>query len=475
MNENSTMEDEEYRVNEDILYKQLKCMRRFARILHYYREIRKRIDNIGCSKKEKWFLVETLNSHLRMSVIDWCKIFGTDDNEIHWKKAVITNSKKFQNEFRQKIYKATGLNSKEWGDYHREMIGFRNKYVAHYVKDYDEPVPKMDNALTVAFAYDEWLWKEKNIVSFKGDLKPLSESITEYRNEAIEVLNKIQCTKIIDSQKTLVAYLDILGYKDIISKESPKDFYDSIKNVFEGVRILRDSVQPNKVESNVEREQQCTADLLKTMGFKILSDAIIMYWDYNDIELVNNKFYEKIDYDYSGTVILFNMISAFVLLFTARTGYLLRGGVCLGKFYTNTFDSCLLNGEFIFSEALVRGYELEQLANHPRILVDETLYNLWKSKVESVSKHKSATISQVKQDKDGEFYIDNYEIIRTCTVNVKKEWLANIIKQINHMLVAKKDDRRVWEKWHWFKEYHNEKIRSFAQSENQDLDELLIN
>jgi hypothetical protein len=189
------MEDEEYSVNEDILGKQLYCMHRFARMRTYSKEIRKRIDNIGCSKKEKWFLVETLNSHLRMSVIDWCKIFGTDGNEIHWKKAVITNSKKFQNEFRQKIYKATGLNSKEWGDYHREMIGFRNKYVAHYVKDYDEPVPKMDNALTVAFAYDEWLWKENNIVSiFQGDLKPLSESIAEYQNEAIEVLNKIQCT-----------------------------------------------------------------------------------------------------------------------------------------------------------------------------------------------------------------------------------------------------------------------------------------
>ena len=278
----------------------------------------------------------------------------------------------------------------------------------------------------------------------------------------------------IDSQKTLVAYLDILGYKDIIENKSPEDFYNSIKSTINDYQQLRDGVQPNKVESNVEREQQCTADLLKTMGFKILSDAIIMYWDYNDIEHVNNEFYEEIDYDYSGIVTFFNMISAFVLLFTARTGYLLRGGVCLGKFYTNTFDS-LLDGELIFSEALVKGYELEKSGNHPRILVDETLYNLWKSKVESVSKHKSATISQVKQDKDGEFYIDIYEIIRTCTVDVKKGWLANIIKQINNMLVAKKNDKRVWKKWYWFKEYHNEKIRSFAESENQDLDELLIN
>ena len=141
-------------------------------------------------------MVETLNTHLKMSVIEWCKIFGTDDNELHWEKTVIMNSCKFQNEFRLKIYEATKLSAKEWKDYHSTIIGFRNKYVAHYDKDYDEPVPKMDNSLTVAFAFDEWLWKELNTVSIsKGYLKPLSESITEYRNEASEGVNKIQFTK----------------------------------------------------------------------------------------------------------------------------------------------------------------------------------------------------------------------------------------------------------------------------------------
>ena len=43
------------------------------------------------------------------------------------------------------------------------------------------------------------------------------------------------------------------------------------------------------------------------------------------------------------------------------------------------------------------------------------------------------------------------------------------------MLASKKNDRRAWNKWYWFKEYHNERIRYFAKSENQDLDELLIN
>jgi hypothetical protein len=184
------LKTEKYNFNRVVLGKQIYLLYRFARSLIYFREIRKRI---GCNEgsiKKSWFWVYTSNSHLMMSVIDWCKIFGTDDNETHWKKSTIGNSRKFQNEFRSKIYKATGLNSKEWQGYHRMLRNFRNKYVAHAVLDHDAPVPKMDHALTIALIYDKWLREELNIVCIQDDLKPLPESITEFRNEAIEVLNK---------------------------------------------------------------------------------------------------------------------------------------------------------------------------------------------------------------------------------------------------------------------------------------------
>lgn len=277
----------------------------------------------------------------------------------------------------------------------------------------------------------------------------------------------------INSQKTLVAYLDIMGYREIINNKSPDDFYDTIVSVFKKYQLLMENLQPKKLKSRDEIGQQFIVDLIKTMKFKILSDAIIMYCDLNDIERLNKKHYAEISRYYSGTALFFDMIAIFVLIFISNTGYLLRGGVCLGKFYTNTFDS-LLDGELIFSEALVKGYELEKSANHPRILVDEPLYDIWKSGVESLSLPK-ITEMQVKQDRDGEPYVDFYEVLRGYPEGGKKEALAGIIKQIKIMLAKKEDDRRVWEKWHWFKEYHNEKIKSFAESENQDLDELLIN
>jgi hypothetical protein len=196
----------------------------------------------------------------------------------------------------------------------------------------------------------------------------------------------------INSQKTLVAYLDIMGYREIINNYSPSEFYNTLVTVFKNVKLFVDAVQPKNIDSTDDVERQYAADLMKTVKFKMLSDAIIIYCDLREGDDINEKYYGKADDGYSSAYMFLQMISGFVVLFISDTGYLLRGGVCLGKFYTNTFDS-FIDSELIFSEALVRGYELEQLANHPRILVDETLYNKWSSSVER----------SAKRDRDGEF------------------------------------------------------------------------
>ncbi len=184
------MKTDKYNFDRIVLGKQIFLLHRFARSLTYFREIRKRI---GCNKssiKNSWFWTETLNSHLKMSVIDWCIIFGTDDNDIHWKKATIGHTGEFQNNFRLIIYEKTCLNKQEYQEYHKELIDFRNKYVAHVDMSHTEPVPIMDNALKVAITYDEFIRKELKVVCIQDDPKPISESVADIRNEVIEVLNK---------------------------------------------------------------------------------------------------------------------------------------------------------------------------------------------------------------------------------------------------------------------------------------------
>jgi hypothetical protein len=278
----------------------------------------------------------------------------------------------------------------------------------------------------------------------------------------------------INSKKTLLAYLDILGYKEIIENEPPEKFYDSIIAVFDDLKKLIDGLFPYKISSDPDFEMQCNAEIVKKIKFNIVSDAIIVSLHYDDIIRINQQFYEKIDNDFSGLVCFFYIVSTFVLRFESQVGFLLRGGIYLGEFYNNVFNLSLLTGDFVFGKAFVGAYMLEQDAKHPRILVDKSLSELWKTKVEAVSKQYSLTKTLVAQDMDGEFYIDFYEIMRTNPVEMKKVWLNDIVKRVATMLIEKSDNKNVWKKWYWFKEYHNKKITTFAKEENQDLYDILI-
>ncbi|MBN2181908.1 MAG: hypothetical protein JW715_08325 [Sedimentisphaerales bacterium] len=278
----------------------------------------------------------------------------------------------------------------------------------------------------------------------------------------------------INSKKTLLAYLDILGYKEIIENEPPGKFYKSIVAVFDDLKQLFDGLVPHEISSDSDLEKQCNAEIVKAIKFNIISDAIIVSLRYDDINRINQDFYEKIDNDFSGLVLFFYIVSTFVLRFVAQVGFLLRGGICLGEFYHDVFNHSLLTGDFVFSKTLVGAYLLEQEAKHPRILVDKSLSELWKTKVEEVSKQYLLTKALVVQDMDGEFYIDFYEIMRTNSVEMKKVWLDDIVKKVATMLIEKSDNKNVWKKWYWFKEYHNQKITTFAKEENQDLNDFLI-
>ena len=106
----------------------------------------------------------------------------------------------------------------------------------------------------------------------------------------------------INSKKTLLAYLDILGYKEIIDNELPEKFYESIVAVFDDLKKLFDGLVPQEISSDSDLEKQCNAKIVKAIKFNIVSDAIIVSLHYDDINRINQNFYEKIDNDFSGLV-----------------------------------------------------------------------------------------------------------------------------------------------------------------------------
>lgn len=123
-----------------------------------------------------------MNTHLMNSIIEWCKVFGIDSNESHWKKICLKNNQSFEAEIRQRIQTQTGFSSKEWFDYWKRFCEFRNEYCAHRNPDRTLPVTFMEKSFNVAAAYFNFIidlipWKkhqdrlEELAILFEAEVK----------------------------------------------------------------------------------------------------------------------------------------------------------------------------------------------------------------------------------------------------------------------------------------------------------------
>ncbi|MFZ0589341.1 MAG: hypothetical protein WAM39_02545 [Bryobacteraceae bacterium] len=66
---------------------------------------------------------------LDIAVLDWCKLFGSDDEEhqpVHWK-----NVFEDHDGFRSDMLKAVNATKSDWDAYWKEMKTYRDTHVAH--------------------------------------------------------------------------------------------------------------------------------------------------------------------------------------------------------------------------------------------------------------------------------------------------------------------------------------------------------
>ena len=69
---------------------------------------------------------------------------------MHWTKTTAGEiSKEEQEDFRQRVLSRTGFAHDKWEKYHRDMVTFRDKFVAHVdlSKPFNDPVPDFNPAL----------------------------------------------------------------------------------------------------------------------------------------------------------------------------------------------------------------------------------------------------------------------------------------------------------------------------------------
>ena len=90
---------------------------------------------------------------LDMAVLEWCKLFGSDDKEyqqVHWK-----NIFSDEDGFRAGLFSSLKIKQEDWAAYWTEMKNYRDQHVAHL--DFNRRdvnhYPKLDHALSSAAYY----------------------------------------------------------------------------------------------------------------------------------------------------------------------------------------------------------------------------------------------------------------------------------------------------------------------------------
>ncbi len=158
-------------------------------------------------------------------------------------------------------------------------------------------------------------------------------------------------------RNSIVAFLDILGYKELIEIESAGkevQFFNELRNA---MGIALETVATFKTSTDfLENRNQSDYNLSSKFNVRQFSDNIFLSFDYED----------ENDNDFLFGLFIISHISAYYQLLMMIKGYFIRGGISSGL---NMVDE-----NFIFSTALIKAVDIEKVTNYPRIALDPRLY-----------------------------------------------------------------------------------------------------
>lgn len=116
-------------------------------------QVRRMIEDIALEPKQTFWIM-TVNLLADTAAIEWCKVFGSRDEDTHWTQVV---PNELHDEVRANLLGAIGLTQEEWEAYWNSIVSYRDEMVAHH--DLDATVtnyPHYDVAILAAnFMFDQ--------------------------------------------------------------------------------------------------------------------------------------------------------------------------------------------------------------------------------------------------------------------------------------------------------------------------------
>ena len=182
----------------------------------------------------------------------------------------------------------------------------------------------------------------------------ISKSELEDGYTFIEIMDnpkKLFKTELIETQTSIVAFIDILGFKQFISDHDENQYstvLSKIKNAIE------DSILSVTSNSNFEIKSEWQDDI-DYIEYRMFSDCFtfaIPFFD-NEVDYLNQL------------TLMLRLIRDFQYKMLLN-GFIIRGGISIGSFYSDR--------NMIFSKGLVNAYEIEsKVSVVPRIIVDDKI------------------------------------------------------------------------------------------------------
>ena len=221
----------------------------------------------------------------------------------------------------------------------------------------------------------------------------------------------------LQTQKYMVGYIDLLAGKSLITQDRENQ---NLNAVYKCYCVAKQIVDLQSSYASVP------------YSVKIFSDNIIVAIPSDPIMLNDNH-----------PVIALNRIAAIVGAFQRAflaQGILTRGSITYGDLYIDDL--------MVWGSALVEAYEIESfVANYPRVVLSEKILQLGSLYSDGISE--LLQINNIKQDIDGEYYIDylNYPL----DTNVQQ--LISSSLQSTEEKIASEQKHRILQKYQWHKNY----------------------
>ena len=181
-----------------------------------------------------------------------------------------------------------------------------------------------------------------------------------------------------------VAFLDILGFKELIKKiekeKSDSQDYQRVKKILDF--LYDESVESNSHHDLLVYEQTERGLLERELGdprINYISDCVIISTEGN----------------FEGFKAICNKVTKLSVQ-GATIGIYIRGGITYGNIHHH--------GPMLFGTAYQRALELEEKAGSPRVLIDEVVYNVLDKKRGAFPLNEHA----IRRDSDGKNYLMNY-------------------------------------------------------------------